>query len=102
MAALQVIGVALALVAVAALALSARMLGDEAKGWREASFQYIAGLDLLALFWLVAAFVGARSKAVITVPSVLFAAAFALGGLLLLAWIWRHRPARARGSERNG
>lgn len=94
MTALQVLGVALAAIAAGALAQSARLLGDEGRGWMSAGLPLILMLDACALFWMVAAIVGAETASVIGPRSVRVAGLFAAAGVLLVQHLIRNRPVR--------
>ncbi|ADG11405.1 hypothetical protein B7G68_15170 [Caulobacter segnis] len=93
---LQPLSVVLAMVAVGTFLMSGYLLGASARGWRDAPIWLRQILHLVAVFWLVAAFVAMRHPAAVITPvTVFFAAAFALGGFAVLAWVIKHRPARA-------
>ena len=100
---LQVLSVGLAMVAVGTFLMSGYLLGSAARGWRDAPIWLRQVLHLVAVFWLVAGFVAMRHPwAVITPVTVFFAAVFALGGFAVLAWVLKHRPARAHHRRRAG
>lgn len=93
---LQVLGVALAMIAVGTFLMSAFLLGGEARGWRDAHPVGRLVLHGLAIFWLVAALVAMSSPRAVITPLTLFAAlVFAGLGVAVLAWVVRHRPARS-------
>lgn len=98
---LQLLGVALAMIAVGAFLMSAFLLGCEAQGWRDAHPVGRVVLHGLAIFWLVAALVAMSSPRAVITPLTLFAVAvFASLGVAILAWVVRHRPVRSTAHQR--
>ena len=98
---LQLLGVALAMIAVGTFLLSAFLLSGEAKGWRDVHPAGRLVLHGLAIFWLVAALVAISSPHAVITPLTLFAAlVFAVLGVAVLTWVVRHRPARSTAHHR--
>ncbi len=98
---LQVLSVVLAMVAAGTFLMSAFLLGADARGWRDAPMWLRQVMHVAAIFWLIAGMVAMVSPwAVIKPVTVGLVAMFALGGFAVLAWVLRHRPARAGRGER--
>lgn len=88
---LQILAVVLATIAAGALYQTGRLLGVDAKGWRDAPAGVVPLLDALAAFWAVAAIVALQSPAIATPGRLWLAFGFAAGAVIALVVVARGR-----------